>query len=559
MGYEHDPDYVLTRFRAGEFDYLEAASEVVETEFFRFLGAQRTLAALAESYPSPRRKQEVPTWFFLASNLSMRLHGSHSFHAYPYVIRCGGMLNALGPELGHKATHPVSGDVTLSCAGFNRKNHYDRQTPCDADFLRKFAKDTEPERLEAWFNGDVLRWLHQQHGFDPEGIFIGDASYVFVPDNPRYQRSVRLLFDEHDHPLAAARLKELSPEAAARCRWRRCYKLVSLLHTDRERRRVLRVAARLLPGNAHECPVLYALVDDVVATLGRGVIRRLLLDRGFLDGARIADCKQRHGIDILIPLRQDMALYQDALGLMALPEVGFRPYHPPARPPLEPPRLPAAPAAVRRREQRRQQTLKARAAATPATSPEPHPLRSEVAGLAGFRSWSSCAVPLSVILNREFDAAGQEHLWMLLDTRPLETEDDPARRRDEYRLRTEIEEGHRQLKCFWDLAQFTSRHFALVLNQLLFVLLAYNLLQLYLLQQDRPELTRRTRPRVRHQLLPSDSVILIYCHQRFATLAPLAYTELVLTLAEEPRRKILEQTRRLRRQLVRELPHPRPP
>lgn len=82
MCFEHDPDFVLERFRAGEFDYLEAASEVVETEFFRFLGAQRYLEALAQSYPSPRRKHEVPTWFFLASNLSMRLHGNSSFHAY---------------------------------------------------------------------------------------------------------------------------------------------------------------------------------------------------------------------------------------------------------------------------------------------------------------------------------------------------------------------------------------------------------------------------------------------------------------------------------------------
>lgn len=556
MCYEHDEAFVRSRFRAGVFDYLDAASEVMETEFFRFLGAEQYLAALAASYPSPRRKHEVPTWFYLASNLSMRLHGSHSFHAYPYVVRCGGMLNAFGPELGHKAEHPESGDVTLSCAGFNRKNDYDRQTPCDPDFLRKFARDTAPERLEAWFNREAAQLFHRHHHFDPEGIFLGDASYVFVPDNPRYERSVRLLFDEHDHPVAAERLAALSPQAAARCRWRRCYKLVSLLHTDRERRFFLRVAARLLPGNVHECPVLYELVEGLVAAVGAGVIQRLLLDRGFLDGARIADCKRRHGIDVLIPLRRDMALYQDALGLIALPEVVFRPYPPPARPPLEPPRLPSAPPRVRQRERRRQQTRQAQAAASAA--PEPRAVRSEVAGIAGF-SWPLCPLPLSVIVNREVDAAGPAELWMLLDTRPLETEDDPARRRDEYAIRTAIEEGHRQLKCFWDLADFTSRRFSLVLNQVLFVLLAYNLLQVYLRGQQRGALARRTRPRVRHQLLPSDAVILIYCENRFATLAPLAYTELVLTLAEEARRKILEKTRRLRRELARELPHPRPP
>ena len=126
-------------------------------------------------------------------------------------------------------------------------------------------------------------------------------------------------------------------------------------------------------------------------------------------------------------------------------------------------------------------------------------------------------------------------------------------------LRTTIEEGHRQLKCFWDLTHFTSRAFALVVNQVVFVALAYTLLQLYLREQGRAELNRQTRPRIRDQLLPSATVILLYCQQRFAVLTPLEYTELVLTLAEPARRKILAQARRLRRELLAALPNPRSP
>ena len=88
--FHYDQSFVLDRFREGEFDYVDGVSEVEETQFFRYIGAHRILAKLAESYPSPRRKKEVPTWMYLASNLSMRLHGVHSFHAYPYVVRCGG-------------------------------------------------------------------------------------------------------------------------------------------------------------------------------------------------------------------------------------------------------------------------------------------------------------------------------------------------------------------------------------------------------------------------------------------------------------------------------------
>ena len=42
---------------------------------------------------------------------------------------------------------------------------------------------------------------------------------------------------------------------------------------------------------------------------------------------------------------------------------------------------------------------------------------------------------------------------------------------------TAIEERHRQYKCFWDLARMPSRKFAMIVNQVLFVLLAYTLLQ----------------------------------------------------------------------------------
>ena len=180
----------------------------------------------------------------------------------------------------------------------------------------------------------------------------------------------------------------------------------------------------------------------------------------------------------------------------------------------------------------------------------------------GFRSWSSCSVPLTVVVNRDVYADGHADVWMLADTKPLAADPAPASRRDEYALRTEIEEGHRQLKCFWDLARFTSRAFSLVLNQLVFVMLAYNLLQLFLrteVTDDRKELPRRSRPRQLERLLSSASVIILYCDSRFATLTPLEYTELLLTLSDAARQKILEKTRRLRRELITELRPARAP
>ena len=557
--YEHDRGFVLSRFKDGEFDYIDAANEVVEADFFRFIVANKYLEKLAATYPTPRTKEEVPTWFYLASNLSMRLHGVHSFHAYPYVVRCGGMLHVFGPQVAHKTTHPQSGDVTLVCGGFNNKNAYDRQTPCDHDFLRKLGKDTDPAQLVEWFNRDVAQLFKQHKLFDKQGYWIGDASYVFVPDNDKYERSVRLLFDEHDHPVEAAKLNQMSPEAAARCRWRRCYKLVSLLYVDPTRNTFLRVAMRLLPGNEHECPVLYELLEKFVEEVGDNVIRRLLLDRGFIDGERMAHCKRKLGIDILIPVRRNMDVYEDVLGILKLGEVKFEEYRALRREPVDPPRLPESPPNVRMREQKRQQTVRAKKDALPPPPPEKVLVRSEVAAIEAVRSFSSCSVPLNVIVNRDIFADGHVHTWMLLDTKPLTPTDGPVQRRAEYSIRTEIEEGHRQYKCFWDMTRFSSRAFSMVLNQIIFVLLSYNLLQVFLRRKFKPPLSRRSRPRTQDLLMTTGAVIIIYTDNRFATLTPLEYTELLLNLGEEARQKILRKTRRLREDLSQALRVARPP
>jgi len=43
----------------------------------------------------------------------------------------------------------------LECRGFNDKNHYQRTTPCDQDFLRKFVRDVPAADWQGWFNGAV--------------------------------------------------------------------------------------------------------------------------------------------------------------------------------------------------------------------------------------------------------------------------------------------------------------------------------------------------------------------------------------------------------------------
>jgi len=178
-----------------------------------------------------------------------------------------------------------------------------------------------------------------------------------------------------------------------------------------------------------------------------------------------------------------------------------------------------------------------------------------VAVVREVKTFSTCPVPLNVTVNREVYGDGHYEHWVLLDTALVAH---AGQSRQDYMLRTHIEERHRQLKCFSDLEAFTSRAFSLVVHQVVFVLLTYSLLQWFLLRTGRKELNPRTRTRTLELLRPTTTIIVIYYQNYVAYLSPLEHQELVLTLDEVARKKILAKTRRLRRNLAQQLQHPRP-
>jgi hypothetical protein len=553
--FENNKPFVLNALENGDFDYMEAASEVFEGDFFRFIKARSFLDELSQSCPTPRKKEDVPFWFYVASNLSMRLHGVHAFDAFPMVVRAGGMLQAFGPEAGRKGVHPDTGDTTIICEGFNQKNLYDRQSPCDSDFLRKMAKDTDADSLMRWFGQDAVQIFHRHRAFDREGVFIGDASYLFVPDNPRYEHSVKLLFDEHNHPVSKAQYRKMTDDQKSHCQWRRCYKMVTLLHTNAALDFFLFTAVRVVPGNAHECCLLYDLVQEFVQAVGKGVMKRLILDRGFLDGKAISQCKEQYGIDILIPIRRNMDLYTDAMALFQDAdtqwveckdqEQGNKPHRSRKRPSV-----------ISKREKKRQKTLQQLKQQQPPPPAEKVLVKKEAAAIGEFRSWSSCTVPLNVVANRDHYADGHHEIWFLIDTQPVKN---PEHTQQEYHLRVSTEERYRQLKCFSDLTHFTSRAFSLVVNQVVFIMLAYNLLQLYLLHRGRKELNQKTLPRIRQQLLPSDNHIIVYYQNYYGLFAPFELIGFVVELKEQARKKIAARCHRIGRELKGAMQNPRPP
>jgi hypothetical protein len=237
-------------------------------------------------------------------------------------------------------------------------------------------------------------------------------------------------------------------------------------------------------------------------------MKRLILDRGFLDGAQIGRCKKQWGINVLIPARQNMDIYQDVIGLAQAGELSFQPRV--ADVSLSKPIPVHRPEWLQKREEARQRTLtRKKAHAPPPNLPDPSKVRvrSEIATVNGIETFSNCPIPLNVVINRESHGDGHVDYWVLLDTVPIRK---PTRTRQEYGSRSRIEERHRQLKCFSDLESFPSCAFSLMVHQVVFVLLTYTLLQWFLLRIGRKELNPKTQACTLELLRPTLTVIVIY-------------------------------------------------
>jgi hypothetical protein len=68
LAFSYDRSFVLDALRHGDIDYLENVSEAAEADLFRHLIRRQVVQRLADTYPSPRKKEEVPVWIYWPAN-----------------------------------------------------------------------------------------------------------------------------------------------------------------------------------------------------------------------------------------------------------------------------------------------------------------------------------------------------------------------------------------------------------------------------------------------------------------------------------------------------------
>lgn len=302
-------------------------------------------------------------------------------------------------------------------------------------------------------------------------------------------------------------LWDLSPEERKKVRYTPCYALMSLLHVLEGGAGHIYGGAYLLGGNSDPIRTARRLVRNFVGAVGGGVIKELILDRGFIDGRLLTDMKRLHGIDVLIPLKKNMDAFTDVLKLIesfGLPWSDYR--------------------TVRGADGKLIE-------------------KQEVAGVGDVRVWDACRVPLYVAVMRVRKADGAVHHWALAGTRGYEH---PGKAFDAYKERTDIEERHRQLKGCWNLCNFSSTAFNLITTHVYFILLVYSLVQLYLSNARLSELANRTITTLRQDERLGIDAVIVYAGRFFATFDLDEYSDILLHLRREPLERMRKWIRRFR-------------
>jgi Transposase DDE domain len=391
------------------------------------LGVLKELQAIQ---PDLTRAGDIPRWFIHHALFWRTVVGDESLAAMQEgLFRDTGVLRLLGC---------TAREIRQ---GFAAQRNQGAHTPCHVDSLRYSLKHTPAGQFSQAFTRCRARWI--QAGFvKRRGTYILDATKIEV--------------DGEYEGAGAMTVREEILDAQGKRHRRKIvtkgFKLVTLSYLVPKRKLLVVMAYRVLPIQQHEITVSEELVEEVVTAVGEGAIRLLLLDRGFLDGERLGRWQGR-GMDVLVPVKHNMAVLADMQGLATLP-----------------PDAHIVPAARRGAKDAQGQPLE----------------DVQLLGFRGLETLESYPGALNGLLVTAF--RGQELLaeqqWGAITTLPVRTPAEVLAAFDAYDDRSLVENTeYRELKQGYRLPTFIGKDASSIAAHLFFEVLLYSVIALY--QQQR--------------------------------------------------------------------------
>lgn len=218
----------------------------------------------------------------------------------------------------------------------------------------------------------------------------------------------------------------------------------------------------------------------------------LIMDRGFIDASWITQLKEDRRVDVCIPLRSNMDV-----------------------------------------------TVAAKAMADNQRLWKPHPKRAgqSIASITGDDLfWKECPSIKSSVLVRWVKRDGTPEVVLFVTTKENIS---PEKILAIYDQRAEIEESHRELKCFQGLEIQPSKKFTHVVFRVVTALIGFNLLRLFLHSVNCETLTEYTLKTLRQKRpLEENPKIIIYTKTTFAVLKQFEFLPFLLGLKKSVQKKL---------------------
>lgn len=485
--YQKNQKQIEKQLNDGNIDYADLTRWSFPDEFLCFLMDSNLFKFADRTYPNPRTKNQIPVWFIISCQFVMRLHQTGRYHHLRYLLNSGSILTRFGFNVG------------ATKIGFNDKNKKNRQTAVDADSVRKFFKDTHPDDIRDWYRDDLQSWFRVQRAFDHHGVFILDQSHLVVPDNENYINSVRMPVDEHGQLYR--HLDELTDEQKRALVYHRCYALTTLLNVGVEHELFHVAGYEFGPGNEDELTQAEKLLSSF-CHMFPGIIKLLIVDRGYIDGKFINKLKQDYKIDVLIPLRKNMHACIDSVALA-----------------------------------KKENTWEAIELKSDAEGKII--LKKEICSIPDIELWEPLKLQALVTRYTEWNEdlnTYSENYSVLVSTKKYNI---PAKMVIHYDLRVKTEERFRQLKRSWYITDFPSPNASLVESHVCFTLLTYSLLQLYLRRKELQQQTHKMMETLRKDEQLGKDAVLVYAGRHYGVFDLDDYTVRIAGLMETPRQHLI--------------------
>jgi len=425
-------DKVLAALKEGHFLAIHLSTWGFLDRFAAFLdqvGFYLSLEALGDARQSP----SIHPFFFAIVMTFKTLLGYDSFNSLPTTLfRSAALLRLMGFNA-----------VQIS-EGFNQKGTV---RPFDPDTLSQFLQSRTQTHYLYWLT-DVVTLLRRRKLLTQTALL--DCITITV-DSEHYEKIGRV-YDKEGTLLYKG------------------YKVACLAcllpnHT------LVPVGLMVFPLTVADLTCGKTLLRHILRTQRVGFITNLIMDMGFLDGAWLHDLKTRSHIDVFIPVKENMTILADAIGLAQYEQPAWE---------------------------------------TVRTSP-----RREIALLSGLTTWDATKLPLSCCLVRDTALDGKVTYWAIVTPQAVTTAHDIY---DVYTDRWDLEEAFNELTCLWAYDRFYSTKWSLVLAQVFFMFITYGLVALYKTERG-GEIAEMGIKRLRREHFHADDEVVVYledCYPNFA-------------------------------------------